>query len=748
MWYKLILVSFFIIQQNWLRGQFKLGNDSLAYLANYSKGEKYLSNGDFSNAEIYFQKLHQDALANKNSTAEAWALTKLNEVALEKGDYKTHVKTTDHVFEIGRKLADNYIQGVSLLQKAQYSMYDNNFVAADKLFEKALLLLPFNHSQTALAWNDRGYNASKLAEYQLAAEYYLKALAIYEKLNHAAGLALTYSNLSVLYYDIQQSNAAIEYAKKSITIRESQKDYSRLVNSYCNLSQMYLTINLKEADKYAKLCKQIAELVNNDDSKIYAAKVEGLVKNYSGDKTEWLTSALKLLQLYKQKDSFSTNTGRQYLSIAIGMSEARLDSVATLHYFDKALEIASKNKDRETIRDTYGNYNIFYRLRNDLSKAYPLLRKYHAIKDSIINEKTILSVSELKTKYESEKKDNEINRLYTEQKLKELKIGQLNTEQQIKQLEIEKQLAVIKGNTLLAKKKEDEIELLKQKRALQEFEIARQTESLQKQVLVNQTQQQQLDIAEKDKQLKQNELYKQKQWRNILLISVISLLALVGILFNRYQLKKKLQEQRNLLAVREKIAKDLHDDVGSTLSSIKILSEVASKNLEKDTEKVVSLIQKITTQSEQMQHGISDIVWAVMPDNDKVENLLVKLKEYCNAILEPKQINTEFEISNEALWKTIAMSQRKNILLICREAINNIAKYAKCDKVKIFIDSTKNTIRLQISDNGTGFDLGGIKSGNGLKNMETRTADLNGSFKIESSRGVGTKISIEFPIIA
>ena len=323
---------------------------------------------------------------------------------------------------------------------------------------------------------------------------------------------------------------------------------------------------------------------------------------------------------------------------------------------------------------------------------------------------------------------------------------QLNTDQKIKQLAIEKQKAIIAGNLLLAKQKEDEIKLLSQKRAMQDLEIKQQTEALDKQLLLAEFQQQQLEIADKEKQLSAATIKNQKQLRNIVIGVSLLLLTLSGILFNRYQLKKKLDEQKALLAVRDNIAKDLHDDVGSAISSIKILSEVSYKNIEKDKDKSVSLLQKIIAQSEQLQQGISDIVWSVKPDNDKLENMTVRMREYISQVLEPKNINTNFLSDEKILAKSIGMQQRRDLLMIFKEAVNNIAKYSKATVVEIRIEQINNNLLLIIQDNGIGFDTGKITSSNGLKNMQARAINLNWKFKITTQPEKGTIVELEIPV--
>jgi two-component system sensor histidine kinase UhpB len=200
-----------------------------------------------------------------------------------------------------------------------------------------------------------------------------------------------------------------------------------------------------------------------------------------------------------------------------------------------------------------------------------------------------------------------------------------------------------------------------------------------------------------------------------------------------------------LLMVRNNIARDLHDEIGSTLTSIKILSQVSHNNLQKDQGKASSMLEKITEQSSQMQQGMSDIVWAIAPDNDKMENMVVRMREYITHTLEPKNIRTNFEVDEALLSKSISMEHRRDFFLVFKEAINNAAKYSGAGLVDIRLSGDNRKIQLAISDDGVGFDTGRITSSNGIRNMRTRTEALNGKFNIQSSSGKGVKLEIEIP---
>jgi two-component system, NarL family, sensor histidine kinase UhpB len=708
--------------------------------------DRLLEKDELDSAKVVAANYLNKYRESKNSFGEQFIQTKLNELLIAEEDYKTAENIIDKQLTLPVTKTDSNLYGTVLLQKAQCLMYQNKATEAEQYFTKALSILPSNSNRIALAWNDRGFNAGRTGNFDKEGEFYLKALAAAEAQSDAYGKAMAYNNLSVLYQNLGENRQAIDYAKKSIAIREELNDYSRLLSNYSNLSQIYLTTDLKEAEHYAKLCKEIANKLNTEIATITALDTESLVQDQYGKTEVQLTNAKKILEIYKRRNNDHSGLIRRYLSVGIIMSEMRKDSTEALFHLNKGIELAKEINDKVSIRDGLLSKTIFFKIRNDFYNAYDNIKQYHLYKDSIITNNTISNIAELQTKYETEKKDYEINRLTTEQKIKELKIQQLNSDQQLKALEIEKQQAVIAGNKILAKQKEDEIQILSQKRLLQELELQQQKEVLANQVLLSRTQQQQLDLSAKEKEFQQKQINQQKQLNYIMGIAGLSLFFLTLGLFNRYKMKKKIQQQQLLLDMRDTIAKDLHDDVGSTLSSIKILSEVSYKNIGHDKEKAASLLQKIMEQSEQMQHGLSDIVWAVKPQNDKVEDLISKLKEYINQTLEPKGIDVEFHVNYTNKLKNIDLPQRKNILLICREAINNIAKYAECSKAIVEFTLKNDRIHISIKDNGKGFDLSTIKKGNGLKNMEARTLASHGQFRINSQPHQGTHIFIELPI--
>lgn len=223
----------------------------------------------------------------------------------------------------------------------------------------------------------------------------------------------------------------------------------------------------------------------------------------------------------------------------------------------------------------------------------------------------------------------------------------------------------------------------------------------------------------------------------------LCVLAIVFVIYTIF--KYRLNQLRKLLAIRTKISRDLHDEVGSTLSSINILSKVSQSNLEKDKGKTSVLLQKITEQSEKIQQSMSDIVWSIRPDNDKLQNLVTRMREYLGQTAEPKNMQVEFSTDEKILNETITMERRQQVFLIFKEAVNNAVKYSQANKLSVFLEKEDHQIKLSVSDDGLGFDTEKISSSNGLKNMRERAKELKGTLHIQSSPGNGAIVELKCP---
>jgi len=221
------------------------------------------------------------------------------------------------------------------------------------------------------------------------------------------------------------------------------------------------------------------------------------------------------------------------------------------------------------------------------------------------------------------------------------------------------------------------------------------------------------------------------------------ILLLLIILYSIYRFR--VTQIKKIETLRSNIARDLHDEIGSALTSISILSKVSKLSLKTDYEKSETLLQKVIDQSRKMQQNVNDIVWTIKPGNDRMENMVAHMRDYLARTLEPAALNFSFTVDESLLQQTIGMPHRRDFFLIFKEAINNVLKHANAKNVFITLRYCNEKIHLKVHDDGIGLDSGRIKSGNGLQNMKARASLLNGEIQIYNDIEGGCSVELKMP---
>ncbi len=268
-----------------------------------------------------------------------------------------------------------------------------------------------------------------------------------------------------------------------------------------------------------------------------------------------------------------------------------------------------------------------------------------------------------------------------------------------------------------------------------------------------------LKKAESEKVIlsKEVEINKQKTWLYLLSISGIALL-LLGFLFYRYQNKKqeaknqqiKLLEQENeFVAVksslegqlneRVRISKEIHDDLGSSLTSISLLTEVLKTKIDGVN---IPEVAKISATSARMVDSMNEIVWALNVHNDTLDSLVAFIRKYARDFLQDTSIKLVFEEDVNQDF-TLQGNVRRSIYLVVKEAINNVVKHADAQQVNLNIQADNNKLTIVIEDDGKGINEAKKSAfGNGLRNMKQRIEDIGGTFAMYQTKGM--VISIEY----
>ena len=241
--------------------------------------------------------------------------------------------------------------------------------------------------------------------------------------------------------------------------------------------------------------------------------------------------------------------------------------------------------------------------------------------------------------------------------------------------------------------------------------------------------------------------YWQTWWFHTLLaLLVVGSASGSALYLTRRKMQRKLQllEQRNAIErERGRIAKDIHDDLGSSLTRIMMLGERAEEGLAK-SENVGLQVQKIVSSARHTVQSLDEIVWAVNPENDTLEGLVGYISHYADEFFENTTVRCRLEMPVESPHFTLATEIRHNLFLVVKETFHNVLKHSHASEVRVQILLGNNsTVDVVIEDNGHGLNLNGDgagRKGNGLENMRKRMAELNGQFHITSTPGQGTRL--------
>jgi signal transduction histidine kinase len=534
-----------------------------------------------------------------------------------------------------------------------------------------------------------------------------RALSLYFEKEQSARTAGIYNDLGYVFGDKGELDSARHWYLRAMRIYDRVKDSSGMAETLSNLSSSSLELgNRSEAIRYARQALAIRE--RGRDKDILALSCNNLSQIYlQADSMNQAIYYQRRGLKYAEESGVKLRLAQNYTSMSLLLNRQGKNAEA-LEYEKKAIQICRETGDSSMLARRCISAAMLSAALKDSAGAAAYYDESERVARAINDKYNLRDLFLYRTIFYRDRKDyfrayDNLKRYYA---YKDSLAGE----------ETKRKIAEIQAK-YETEKKDEEIR----------------------------GQEQELRLAKAEKELRDRQLEQQKQGRNILIGAVVLLALMAAGLFNRYQLKKKLQQQAALLEMRNHIARDLHDEIGSTLTSIHILSEVSRNSWEKEPARAISLLQKITDQSRQMQQSMSDIVWAIRSDNDKIENLMVRMREYLSETLGAKDIEIRFEADEALLGHSFTMQQRKDLLLIFKEAVNNAAKYAGCTRLDVSFRHCGDRVLLEVADNGIGFNAG-QRPGNGLHNMRTRANAMDGECRVESEPGRGTTIRIDLPM--
>jgi signal transduction histidine kinase len=236
--------------------------------------------------------------------------------------------------------------------------------------------------------------------------------------------------------------------------------------------------------------------------------------------------------------------------------------------------------------------------------------------------------------------------------------------------------------------------------------------------------------------------------KNKVLTILIFFLIITAILVLYILRQKQLIRQKLELAeTKNKISRDLHDEIGSTLSSISMQTEVLKKRI-KNQENIDDLVDLIKVESRKTMSTMNDIVWSLNSDNENISQLINRIRNYCSISLGTAGINYHMDVDMDVAVRNNDLHLFKEVYMISKEFINNSMKYASCKNVYVMLHKKGDLMNLILQDDGVGFEIQNKSynfGGEGISNMHKRAKSIHATINLHSARNEGTTLHLSWP---
>jgi signal transduction histidine kinase len=567
-----------------------------------------------------------------------------------------------------------------------------------------------------------------------AVEYGKNGLKLGKKLKWEKGVAGCYLNVAAAFGFKGHLDSAMLYIDSAIVSSTIVGDPTRLALAYLNRADYYMQMrNFKQSLINCDSAWRYAELANNNDRRARILQTIGAIYFYQSKYKEGRDYNERAGKLYKElgnKKMYAIILGN------IGNILTRANEYAAgIENYQQAISLANEAGDRVNLSMYYGNISSNYIRQGQYEKALENVQRAMQYAKEQENEKQIaIAYSIFGEIYLKQKKYAQSIEDGSKAYAGFQENGLLEEQQTV--AEILAEAYSLSGNHSEAYKYLSKSKELSDTLATQKYD--EDIAAMQTSFNVEEKNSQ-IALLNKDKQLQQQRLSRQQLMLFGSLALVVLAIAGIILLVSRYRLRQRVKE----MELRNSIAADLHDEVGSSLSSIYMLSEMAgAAATSADSQK--EMLHKVTSYSKETMDKMGDIVWMIKQSGDDGKDLEERMQRFLYEMCSSKNISNRFD---GGVLQTIKLSteQKKALYLIFKEAVNNALKYAAPQNIHVAVSKTPNSIELKIADDGQGFNLSSAKKGNGLLNMQNRAKELGGKTEISSSEK-GTIVICTLPV--
>ena len=537
-----------------------------------------------------------------------------------------------------------------------------------------------------------------------------------KNLSYELGKADAYSQLSLVYGYQGKYEESAKAAIEGIKIYEKLNQLDRVADYYAEMGYAMKYRDIQKALYYMQKGKNIAEANNFENELKDIYNNYGVLKEIENELDSALFYFNKGLQI---KIKLNDTIGIPYsLSNIAGVYGLKQDFVKSREYFNRSLNQRLKWADSLGIAENYTQLGEVFMAEKKWENAVVMMHRSLPI--SISKQYQNLTQYNYKKLSEIYKKvNNADSALYYFEAYSKIK---------------------------------DSIHSVKVQESIAALNIEYETEKKQNQILS-----QRAELAEKDLEVRRKNTYIYGS------LGLAFVLALIGFLLYKqqklknYQLKKegelksalaKIETQNQLQEQRLRISRDLHDNIGAQLTFIISSIDNLKFGFTEMSEQLRNKLSGISIFTSQTIYELRDTIWAMNKENITIEDLQARISNFIEQAKSASEqtdfsFNMDGDVSENQMFSSL---EGVNIYRIIQEAVNNSLKYASAKSIEVNISKGQHKYKIDISDDGKGFDQNIVVLGNGLNNMKKRSREIGGEIEFLSKIGEGTKVVLEFPI--
>ena len=601
----------------------------------------------------------------------------------------------------------NYIEGridaLNQIGNGQLTRLKNE--EAEQLYLN-MLDLAYKNNYTkgrAEAYRGLGRASRKMGKRDQAIEYFFESLNLYKHLGDKRKQGISYNDIGLVYELQGNTNEAVEHFFLSINLCKEIGYNQGIAIAYMNLGSLYRDSgNFDKAIDYFSRSIELHKIGNKKtrEANGYANLGRLFTEKKEYNKAlEYYFKSLKINKEYKVKRYKVAATYSRIANVYLNMKDYKV----ALDYCFKSLKIyedISMNSRKPSALYRIGKV---YRFQNQLKLARDytnqgiiVARQHGLLEDIRYGYKQLGLIEKKDGNY---KKALKANALYIEM------TDSLHDNEEIKMIAI----------------------------LNEQYKFRKTRDSLQ--LVMDQ------ELLSNKKKIQQGKT------RSIIIYIMVGSIFMIGI--GCFMIIQKSIQRKKYQLLRNRISRDLHDEIGSTLSSIAMYGTVAEKELISKPEKAKNLIQRINSYAIMSIESMNDIVWSIKSENETLEGLVKRIRFYLSEIEQTGNWQTSIKYNKSILNCILDAVNMRNLFLIVKESINNSIKHSNGNSidVRFFAEATnEKAMVVEVEDNGFGFDIETLDlvSSNGIVNMQKRAEDLNGTLEFITLKNKGFKIKLIF----